>query len=581
MINDLWYKNAVVYCLSVATYMDANGDGVGDFAGLMRRLDYLAGLGITAIWLMPFQTSPCRDDGYDISNYYEVDARYGTLGDFVEFTHAAKQRGIRVLIDLVVNHTSDQHAWFKDARRDPKSPYRDWYVWSKKKPRDSNKGMVFPGVQKSTWSFDSEARAWYFHRFYDFQPDLNTSNPQVQAEILKIMGFWIQLGVSGFRMDAVPFVIATKGPQVRKPVEQYDMLRMMREFLQWREGDAIILAEANVLPDTDMQYFGRDGDRMHMMFNFQVNQNLFYALASCDSRPLRKSLKSTKPRPETAQWGMFLRNHDELDLGRLTERQRQSVFTAFGPEPGMQLYGRGIRRRLAPMLGGDRRRIELAYSLMFTLPGTPVLRYGDELGMGDNLALPERQCARTPMQWSNEPQAGFTKCDKPIIPVIKTGPFGYEHINAARQRRDPNSMLNWTERIIRMRKEVPEVGWGDFELITTRQASILAMRYDWQNNSVLFLHNFASTPKEVKFSSGIAGESGRVLINLLSEDHSQADADGKHRVMLEAYGYRWYRVGGLDYLLVRSDIETQPRGRQFNVAGAAGRRGLRRLPMDP
>ena len=557
MINDLWYKNAVVYCLSVATYMDANGDGVGDFSGLMRRLDYLAGLGITAIWLMPFQASPCRDDGYDIANYYEVDARYGTLGDFVEFTHAAKQRGIRVLIDLVVNHTSDQHAWFKDARRDPKSPYRDWYVWSKKKPRNSNKGMVFPGVQKSTWSFDSEARAWYFHRFYDFQPDLNTSNPHVQAEILKIMGFWIQLGVSGFRMDAVPFVIATKGPQVRKPVEQYDMLRMMREFLQWREGDAIILAEANVLPDTDMQYFGRDGDRMHMMFNFQVNQNLFYALASGDSRPLRKSLRSTKPRPKTAQWGMFLRNHDELDLGRLTERQRQAVFAAFGPEPGMQLYGRGVRRRLAPMLDGDRRRIELAYSLMFTLPGTPVLRYGDELGMGDNLALPERQCARTPMQWSNEPQAGFTKCDKPIVAAIKAGPFGYEHVNAARQRRDPNSMLNWTERIIRMRKEVPEVGWGDFELIPTRQASVLAMRYDWRNNSVLFVHNFASTPQEVAFSSGIAGESGRVLINLLSEDHSRASADGKHRILLEAYGYRWYRVGGLDYLLVRSDIEPQ------------------------
>jgi maltose alpha-D-glucosyltransferase / alpha-amylase len=557
MINDLWYKNAVVYCLSVATYMDANGDGVGDFSGLMRRLDYLSGLGVTAIWLMPFQASPCRDDGYDISNFYEVDARYGSLGDFVEFTHAAKQRGIRVLIDLVVNHTSDQHAWFKDARRDPKSQYRDWYVWSKKKPRDSNKGMVFPGVQKSTWTYDSVARAWYFHRFYDFQPDLNTSNPHVQAEILKIMGFWIQLGVSGFRMDAVPFVIATKGPQVRKPVEQYDMLRVMREFLQWREGDAIILAEANVLPDTDMQYFGRDGDRMHMMFNFQVNQNLFYAFASSDSRPLRKALKSTKPRPKTAQWGMFLRNHDELDLGRLTERQRQTVFTAFGPEPGMQLYGRGIRRRLAPMLDGDRRRIELAYSLMFTLPGTPVLRYGDELGMGDNLALPERQCARTPMQWSNEPQAGFTKCDNPILSVIKTGPFSYKHVNAARQRRDPNSMLNWTERLIRMRKEVPEVGWGDFELITTRQASVLAMRYDWRNNSVLFLHNLASTPKEVAFSSGIAGESGRVLVNLLSEDHSRASPDGKHRVMIEAYGYRWYRVGGLDYLLIRSDIEAQ------------------------
>ena len=555
MINDLWYKNAVVYCLSVSTYMDANGDGVGDFAGLMRRLDYLSGLGVTAIWLMPFQTSPCRDDGYDISNYYEVDPRYGTLGDFVEFTHAAKQRGIRVIIDLVVNHTSDQHAWFKEARQDPDSRYRDWYVWSKKKPRNANKGMVFPGVQKSTWSYDGAARAWYFHRFYDFQPDLNTANPQVQAEILKIMGFWIQLGVSGFRMDAVPFVIATKGPTVTKPVEQYDMLRVLREFLQWREGDAIILAEANVLPDTDMQYFGQAGDRMHMMFNFEANQNLFLALASSDVRPLQKALRATKPRPKTAQWGMFLRNHDELDLGRLSKSQRESVFQAFGPDASMQLYQRGIRRRLAPMLDGDRRRIELAYSLMFTLPGTPVLRYGDELGMGDNLALPERQCARTPMQWSNEPQAGFTASAKPVVPVISSGAFGYEHLNAAQQRRDPNSMLNWTERIVRMRKEVPEIGWGDFRIIATRDPAILVIRYDWRNNSVLFVHNVASTTREVTFSIGVGGDDGKLLVNLLSDDHSHAVSADKHKLLLEAYGYRWYRVGGLDYLLKRSDVE--------------------------
>ena len=555
MINDLWYKNAIIYCLSVSTYMDANGDGVGDFAGLMRRLDYLHGLGVTAIWLMPFQTSPGRDDGYDISNYYEVDSRYGTLGEFVEFTHAAKQRGIRVIIDLVVNHTSDQHPWFQEARRDPASRYRNWYVWAKKKPRDSNKGMVFPGVQKSTWSYDSVARAWYFHRFYDFQPDLNTSNPEVQAEILKIMGFWIQLGVSGFRMDAVPFVIATKGPQVREPVEQYGILRSIREFLQWRQGDAVILAEANVLPDTDMEYFGRSGDRMHMMFNFQVNQNLFYALATSDWRPLRKALEATRPSPQSAQWGMFLRNHDELDLGRLTREQRQAVFDAFGPEPAMQLYDRGIRRRLAPMLQGDRRRIELAYSLMFTLPGTPVLRYGDELGMGDDLTLPERQCARTPMQWSDEPNAGFTKNEKPILPVIDAGPFGYTYVNAARQRRDPNSMLNWTERIVRMRKEVPEIGWGDFKVLPTRDAAVLAIRYDWRNNSVLFVHNLASIPREVSIAAGACGEEGRLLVNLLSEDHSQAQPDGKHHLMLEAYGYRWYRVGGLDYLLKRSEVE--------------------------
>jgi maltose alpha-D-glucosyltransferase/alpha-amylase len=559
MINDLWYKNALIYCLSVETFMDANGDGVGDFQGLMRRLDYLNGLGVNAIWLMPFQASPGRDGGYDISDYYTVDPRYGTLGDFVEFTHGARQRGMRVLIDLVVNHTSNEHRWFQEARRDPDSKYRNWYVWSKKKPRSSSKGMVFPGVQKTTWSHDPVARAWYFHRFYDFQPDLNTSNPEVQAEILKIMGFWIQLGVSGFRMDAVPFVISKKGPAVGKQVEQYDMLRMMREFLQWRQGDSIILAEANVLPETDLEYFGSDGDRMHMMFNFQANQHLFHALASADCRPLKAALKSTRPRPATAQWGLFLRNHDELDLGRLTREQQQVVFDAFGPEPCMQLYDRGIRRRLAPMMDGDQRRLRLAYSLMFTLPGSPVIRYGDELGMGDDLSLPERQCARTPMQWSTEPNAGFTKSDKPVAPVISGGPFGFEHVNAAEQRRDPESLLNWTERLIRMRKEVPEIGWGDFTFLQTRDPAVLAMRYDWRNNSVLFVHNLSATPREVKLATGLPGKERDLLVNLLTDDHSHADSAGLHCLMLEAYAWRWYRVGGLDYLLKRSEIDTPPR----------------------
>jgi maltose alpha-D-glucosyltransferase/alpha-amylase len=415
--------------------------------------------------------------------------------------------------------------------------------------------MVFPGVQKSTWNYDPVARAWYFHRFYQFQPDLNTSNPEVQAEILKIMGFWIQLGVSGFRMDAVPFVIATKGAQVRKPIEQYEMLRPMREFLQWREGDAIILAEANVLPGTDMQYFGQEGERMNMMFNFQVNQNLFLALAASDARPLQKALLATKPRPKTAQWGMFLRNHDELDLGRLTDKQRQVVFRALGPKPTMQLYNRGIRRRLAPMLEGDRRRIELAYSLMFTLPGTPVIRYGDELAMGDDLTLPERNCARTPMQWSDEPHGGFTKNDKPVAPVIDSGVFGYQHVNVSQQRRDANSMLNWTERIIRMRKEIPEIGWGDFEIVKSPDVAVLAIRYDWRNNSVFFVHNLAGTPREVLLSVGAATPKGALLINLLSDNHSRAEANGKHRLMMEAYGYRWFRVGSMDYLLERSSYE--------------------------
>jgi maltose alpha-D-glucosyltransferase/alpha-amylase len=549
MINDLWYKNAIIYCLSVGTFQDSNGDGIGDFQGLGRRLDYLQGLGVTAVWLMPFQTSPCKDGGYDISDYYNVDPRYGTLGDFVEFTHAAHQRGMRVLIDLVVNHTSDQHPWFREACRDPNSKYRDWYVWSKTRPANANEGMVFPGVQKSTWNYEKKAKAWYFHRFYDFQPDLDTSNPYVQAEILKIMGFWTQLGVSGFRMDAVPFVISTKGAQVKKPKEQFDMLRSFRELLQWRQGDAIILGEANVLPKDDLEYFGDDGDRLQMMFNFQVNQNLFYALAAADVRPLVGALEKTKQRPATAQWAMFLRNHDELDLGRLTKRQRERVFAEFGPDKDMQLYDRGIRRRLAPMLRNDRRRLELAYSLMLTLPGTPVIRYGDEIGMGDDLSLPERECARTPMQWSSEPLAGFTDARRAVGKVIGEGPFGFAHVNVAEQRRDPSSLLNWMERVIRMRKEILEVSWGDFEVLPLDDNAILMMRYTWRGNSVLFLHNLSDAPCEAAFHLP------QRLINVLSDDHSEADGQGRHRILLESYGYRWFREGGLDYILKRKEVD--------------------------
>ncbi|MDP4022510.1 alpha-amylase family protein [Methylobacterium sp. NEAU 140] len=552
MITDLWYKNAVVYCLSVATFMDSNGDGIGDFAGLERRLDYLQGLGVTAIWLMPFQPSPKRDGGYDIADYYGVDPDYGSLGDFVAFTHAAKQRGLRVLIDLVVNHTSDRHRWFQSARSDPDSPYRDWYVWAQERPANADEGMVFPGVQDTTWTYDAKAKAWYFHRFFAFQPDLNTANPEVQAEILKIMGFWIELGVSGFRMDAVPFVIAEKGADVTgEPREQFDMLRDFREFLSWRQGDAIILAEANVLPKQDLDYFGDDADRMNMMFNFQVNQATFYALAAHDARPLVKAIERTKPRPLSCQWGIFLRNHDELDLGRLTETQRALVFERFGPEKRMQLYDRGIRRRFAPMMDGDPRRIRLAYSLMFTLPGTPVLRYGDEIGMGDDLTLKERDCARTPMQWTGEVHGGFTLSDRPVSPVIAGGPYGYPHVNVADQRHEADSLLNWMQGIIRLRKEVPEIGWGDVVALPTREKAVVALRYDWRGNAVLCLHNLDPGPVEIALDTGVPAPEGAVLVDLLTGARSEAGPDGRHGLMLEGYGYHWFRVGGLDALLKR------------------------------
>ena len=543
MIDDLWYKNAVIYCLDVETYVDGNGDGVGDFAGLTRRLDYLAGLGVTCIWLQPFYPSPNRDNGYDVSNYYGVHPKHGTLGELVDFMNHAEQTGLRVIVDLVVNHTSVRHPWFQAARKDPRSPYRDWYIWSKKRPPDYNKGMVFPGVQKSTWTRDPVAGEYYFHRFYDFQPDLNTENLEVRNEIFRIMGFWLQLGVCGFRMDAVPFVISHKGGHVR-PRKDYEFLHEMRHFLQWRRRDAVLLAEANVPPDESFEYFGDRGDRLQMMLNFPVNQRLFYALATGDLKPLILALEATKERPQEAQWVQFLRSHDELDLGRLTSAQREKVFAAFGPSKDMQLYDRGIRRRLAPMVDNDRRRIELAYSLLFTLPGTPMLQYGDEIGMGDNLALPERECARTPMQWSADRNGGFSTARRTVRPVISDPIYGCKRVNVEAQRRDPHSLLNWMERKIRMRRECPEISWGDWKILETAVDDVLVMEYTWRDHSLIVLHNFADKPRAIRISAAVAGTS--MLVDLHWTNDSRADDRGHHEIQLEPYAYRWFRARGAD-----------------------------------
>jgi maltose alpha-D-glucosyltransferase/alpha-amylase len=551
IITDLWYKNTVIYSLDLETFMDTNGDGIGDFEGLMRCLDYLHTLGIGAIWLAPFQPTPNRDDGYDISDYYGVDSRYGSSGDFVEFMHEAHKRGIRVIIDLVVNHTSDQHPWFQEARKDKNSKYRDWFIWSKKRPADWKQGMVFPGVQKSTWTYDKEAREYYYHRFYEFQPDLNMENYDVRTEIRRILGYWIELGIAGFRLDAVPFIIENKIPGKKNAGLKFEYLTEMRQFLQWRCGDAILLGEANVLPKENKNYFGAKGDGINMMFNFFVNQHLFYALATAEVDPLIQALRATKKLPPTGQWAQFLRNHDELDLGRLTDGQRSKVFARFAPEKTMRLYDRGIRRRLAPMLG-DQRQLELAYSVLFSLPGTPVLRYGDEIGMGDDLSLDERYPIRTPMQWSDEPLAGFSKSEKPVRPVIDKGPFKCEQVNVERQQRDPGSLLNWTIRMIRLRKECPEIGWGDWKILSTGAPTVLAMQYDWRGNSLVVIHNFDEKPHEARLK--IEAEGADRLVNLLVNDESRADKKGNHNIALEAYGYRWFRVGLLNYSLQQTRV---------------------------
>ncbi len=540
-MHERWYKQAIVYCLDVETFQDSDGDGVGDLPGLTSRLDYLARLGVTCLWLNPIHPSPDRDDGYDVTDYYNVNPRIGTLGDFVEFVHQADNRGLRVIIDLVVNHTSDEHPWFVEARSDPHSPRRDWYVWSDERPTDLTQGIVFPGVQKETWTRDAKAKAWYFHRFYDFQPDLNSDNPDVRAEVRKIMAFWLRLGVAGFRMDAAPFVIESTRPNEPEAARDFGYLAELRELLSWRKGDAVILAEANVERDELVQYFGA-GDRLPMLFNFLLNQRTFLALARSDAAPLLAALEAMPSIPPSCQWATFLRNHDEIDLGRLGDKEQAEVFAAFGPSPRMQLYGRGIRRRLAPMLGGDRRRLEMAYALQFSLPGTPVIRYGEEIGMGDDLSLPERNAIRTPMQWTPEANAGFSDAshDDLCRPVISGGDFGYEKVNVVSQRGDATSLVSWMGRMLHTVRECPEFGAGQTRPVDSGVRSVLALRHEGPTGVMLSVVNLADESCQVDLGSQ-PGQQGEPLEVFANRDYGPVDADLK-KMKLDGYGYRWIRL---------------------------------------
>ncbi|HEY2019475.1 MAG TPA: alpha-amylase family protein, partial [Bryobacteraceae bacterium] len=518
-----------------------NDDGIGDFLGLSGKLDYLAGLNVDCIWLQPFYPSPCRDHGYDISDYYSIDPRYGTLGDFVEFSQAAREKGIRIIADLVVNHTSIDHPWFQQARKDPKSKYRNWYVWSKEKPPDAEQGMVFPGVQKTTWTYDEAAGEYYYHRFYDHQPDLNTGNPAVRAEIARIIKAWIQLGVSGFRVDALPFVITTKGPGSTAFGDCPEYLIDMRQVLSWHRGDAVFMAEANLPPNQVPMYFG-EGDRVHVIFNFYVNQHLWLALAREQAQPILDAYAALPLIPKYCQWANFLRTHDELDLGRLSDEERAEVFRAFGPDPNMQLYNRGIRRRAAPMLGNNRARLELAHSLLLTLPGSPVLRYGDEIGMGEDLSLNERDSIRTPMQWADAPNAGFSPAPAECLalPVIHGGEFGYERVNVAAQQRDPGSFLNWLERMTRLRLRSPEFGGGRCEWLETSDPAVLAHCCAGERTSVFAIHNLSSREMEVTVKLGRKVDG---LFDVLKNCDDPVADDGCQRFHLKPYGYAWYREG--------------------------------------
>jgi maltose alpha-D-glucosyltransferase/alpha-amylase len=539
-----WYRTGVIYSLDVRLFQDSDGDGIGDLCGLTSRLDHLSRLGVTILWLNPIHPTPYRDGGYDVTDYYGVDESLGNLGDFAEFMAECDERGIRVMLDLVLNHTSDEHPWFRAARTDPQSPYRDWYVWADEEPPDRLEGMVFPGVQEATWTYDETAGAWYHHRFYPFQPDLNSQNQQVRSEMKKVVTFWERLGVSGFRLDGAPFLIEKTEPGGGELPRDYGFLVELRERLSWSRGDAVFLAEAHVPSDQLVEFFGdADGaaNRVHMLFAFRINEALMVALARQDVRALADALRSLPPPPRNGSWATFLRNHDEVDLSQLTEDERNDVFAAFGPEPDHQLYERGIRRRLAPMMGGDQRRLRMAYSLQFTMPGTPVLRYGDEIGMGEELELPERDAIRTPMQWSGTENGGFSEAptSRLIRPVVASSPYGFKDVNVTDQRLEPDSMLSWFERMLHSLRECDEIGSGTHRVVDGTPDAVLAHVAEGPTGVVLFVHNLSDEP-QVVHPTGVPTED-QPPVEVFS-DHPYDGETDPSELEVAPYGFRWIRL---------------------------------------
>lgn len=533
-MDQLWYKNAIIYSLDVESFMDSNDDGVGDLKGLRHRLSYLSSLGVNCIWLLPFYDTPNKDNGYDVRDYYKIDPKLGDLGHFAELLDAAEELGMRILVDLVVNHTSNEHAWFKKARKDKNSPYRDFYIWMDEKPKDEGENAVFGN---STWEYDEEAGAYYYHSFYPFQPDLNISNPAVQKEIQRIMHFWLKLGVAGFRMDAAPHMIRQKGNE-KFGEDPHQVFRNLREFVEGQRKDAILLAEVDVEPEKYQDFFGKK-DQMHMLFNFYINNYIFLALAREEAEPLARALRNLPRNDRKEQMANFIRNHDELDLERLTDEEREDVFKAFAPEENMRIFGRGIRRRLPPMLKNNRHKIKLAYSLLFTLPGTPVIRYGQEIGMGEDLSLEGRKSVRTLMQWSDEEHGGFSDAPKGklIKEMIAEGEHSYKNINVQDQHRDANSLLNWMERAISFRKESPEFGWGDYEVIDIDNPRVLAFRRKSEKGVGIALHNFSDKEESITLKF----EDAKDITDVFGDKKYKKFNPEHQELKLSPYGYRWLR----------------------------------------
>jgi maltose alpha-D-glucosyltransferase/alpha-amylase len=542
--RDQWYKNSIMYCLDVETFADSNGDGVGDFPGLTRRLDYLAGLGVTCLWLMPFYPSPGRDDGYDVADYAAVDPRFGDMADFTEFIVEARERGMHVVVDLIPNHTSIQHPWFQAARSDPNSKYRDYYVWREDDPGDTSDQVVFPGEQEGIWSWDDEAQAYYLHHFYKEQPDLNFANPAVRDEFRRIVGLWLELGVNGFRVDAAPFLINMEGVDVLSGMDTAHVyLEELRDHVTARRGNAILLGEVDEGLSTIADYFG-GGNQLHSLFNFPLNRYVFLGLAQASSDPIRFGLDQLPTIPGEGQWVNFLRHHDELNLSRMTKEQREQVFQAFGPEAEMQVFDRGLRRRLAPMMDGNQERLRMAYALLFSLPGAPMLFYGEEIGMGEQPELDGRMAVRAPMQWTSGTNGGFSTADprQMVRPILSEPPFGYEGVNVQDQRADPDSLLNWMATLIRARKESGAIGTGVWTSLETGSDAVLALRHDADDVCILTLVNLSDEPQKINLD--LTDEEIGAATELFEDSLYPVFRKGKKTMTLNPYGYRWIRLRG-------------------------------------
>ncbi len=534
----LWYKDAVFYELNVRAFFDSDADGIGDLRGITQKLDYLVNLGVNVIWLLPIYPSPLKDDGYDIADYYSIHPDYGNLDDFKALITAAHQRGMRVITDLVLNHTSDEHTWFQEARKGSDNPFHDYYVWSDSDRKYSEARIIFLDTESSNWSWDELAQQYYWHRFYSCQPDLNFDNPLVREEILKVAKFWLDLGIDGFRADAVPYLFEREGTNCENLPETHAYLMELRNFIDKNYSGRILLCEANQWPKDVRDYFG-DGDEFHMAFHFPLMPRIYMAIRKGDVSPLIWVMEQTPPIPKNAQWSTFLRNHDELTLEMVTEEERQWMWEQYAPDPRMRL-NLGIRRRLAPLLDNDRRKIELAYSLLLTLPGSPVIYYGDEIGMGDNIWLEDRNGVRTPMQWNSGINAGFSTApvENLYAPLIENGEFDFRNLNVQAQEEDPDSLLNWIRRHLRIRKQNAAFSRGNLQILSTNHKSVLAYLRQFEGQTLLIINNLSSEASQIYLDLNQFNQ----VFDLLNEKTMPMIPGQRSLFKLPAYGYLWFKL---------------------------------------